>query len=211
MFVLYRGLLRYGCQVPKVTDEYRAGKRAEIAAAAMRAFHRKGFQATSMADIIAESGLSAGAIYGHFPSKSEIILEVAGRVIGARLDEMEEFASRDPMPAPPGLIRVVMKGMLTDLGRPAMLVQVWGESMTEPAMHEMATSVMGRLRAVYATYISRWQQAKHGLSPAEADALAADQVHLYIAAAQGFILQSALNDDFDREAYLTSVEKYLPQ
>ena len=54
--------------MPKVTDEYRIAKREEIADAALRAFRRKGFQGASMADIIAESGLSAGAIYGHFAS-----------------------------------------------------------------------------------------------------------------------------------------------
>ena len=198
--------------MPRVTEEYRASKREEIADAAMRAFHRKGFQATSMADIIAESGLSAGAIYGHFKSKNEIILEVATKVIGARLGEMEEFATRVPLPPPALLVRLLMGGMMHDMGgRPAMLVQVWGESMTDPSVHELANNVMSRLRAVYTDYIALWHERQNGLSPADAHALAADQVVLFLASAQGFIIQSALFDDFDSEAFLTSIEKYLPR
>ena len=56
--------------MPKVSEEYRTARRSEIARAALRCFARKGFDATSMADIIAESGLSAGAIYGHYKSKN---------------------------------------------------------------------------------------------------------------------------------------------
>ena len=47
--------------------------------------------------------------------------------------------------------------------------------------------------------------------PAEAVATAATQLPLYLAAAQGFILQSALMPRFDREAYLSAVETHLPR
>jgi AcrR family transcriptional regulator len=198
--------------MPKVSDEYRATKRDEIAAAAMRAFHRGGFQGTSMADIIAESGLSAGAIYGHFTSKNEIVLEVVARVVGARMDEIEEFISRTPMPPPAMLVRVLMGGMLHDLGgRPTLIVQVWGESMTDPLVHRLANTVMGRLRGLYVEYISLWHQRQNGLSQTEGDALAEEQSSLFLASAQGFILQSALFDDFDGDAYLASIEKHLPR
>ena len=50
--------------MPKVSEQHREARRDQIVDAALRCFSRKGFQRTSMADIIAESGLSAGAIYG---------------------------------------------------------------------------------------------------------------------------------------------------
>ena len=78
--------------MPKVTEEYRVARRDEIADAALRAFRRKGFQATSMAEIIAESGLSAGAIYGHYASKDAIIVDVASRVVGNRILDVERLA-----------------------------------------------------------------------------------------------------------------------
>src|ERR1700712_3069070 len=118
--------------MPRVTEEYRSAKRDEIAHAAMVAFHRKGFQATSMADIIAESGLSAGAIYGHYRSKSELIVDVAQRIVGARIQEVDTLAAQTPMPPPGRLVRVLLAGMKTELGGFRMLVQIWGEAMVDP-------------------------------------------------------------------------------
>jgi AcrR family transcriptional regulator len=196
--------------MPKVTEDYRKAKRAEIADAAMVAFRRRGFQATSIADIIAESGLSAGAIYGHYSGKADLVSEVAERVANSRIAEFAVLAALDPMPSPANLLRVLVGGMLKDMGSTAMLVQLWGEAVTDPDVARLISGVVGRLRDTFIGYISLWQQRMHGLSRAEADALATEQCGLYVGAAQGFILQSALINDFDREAYLDSVEKYLP-
>lgn len=197
--------------MPRVTEEYRAAKRREIADAALRAFRRKGFHATSMAEIIAESGLSAGAIYGHFPGKSDIIVDVATNVVGSRIVDVERLAATDPMPTPAQIVRVLMAGILKDLGSPGILVQLWGEAITDPTVREIATGVLGRLRTVYAGYISLWHQREHGRKPAEADSIAEEQVLLFVAATQGFILQASLLADFDTDAYLAAIEKYLPQ
>lgn len=197
--------------MPKVSQQYRDARRDEIVEAALRAFHRRGFQATSVAEIIEESGLSAGAIYGHFKSKSDLVLAAATRVVGARMDDVATFATQDPMKPPAALIRVLMGGMLHDLGRPAMLVQLWGEAMTEPVLRELAQRVVRQLRSVYANYIALWHERQYGVSPAEAARTADEQVTLFLSCAQGYLLQSALLDDFDGEAFLTSLEKYLPR
>ncbi|MBC7517644.1 MAG: TetR/AcrR family transcriptional regulator [Microbacteriaceae bacterium] len=197
--------------MPKVTEEYRVSKRAEITSAAMRAFRRKGFHATSMADIITESGLSAGAIYGHFGGKNDIVLEVASRVIDARIGKVEELSSARPLPAPAELLRLLASGLAHDLGRPAMLVQLWGEAVTEPALRALWGLLVGRLRAAYCSYLSLWHQSEHGATVADADRLAAEQVVLFLSCAQGYILQSALVTEFDGEAFLRSMELHLPR
>jgi AcrR family transcriptional regulator len=197
--------------MPKVTEEYREARREEIAGAAMRAIRRKGFQAASMADIIDEAGLSAGVIYNHFKSKSEIVMFVATKVVGSRIVDVERLAQADPLPPPAALIRLMMAGMIEEVGRPTLLVQIWGEAVADPDLHALATGVIGRLRATLVRYITHWQQATHGLELADATALAHEQVNLFVGAAQGYILQSALLPDFDGDSYLTAVEKYLPQ
>jgi AcrR family transcriptional regulator len=197
--------------VPKVTEEYRVARRDEIADAALRAFRRKGFQATSMAEIIAESGLSAGAIYGHYAGKDAIIVDVASRVVGNRILDVERLARADPLLPPPALPRVLIGGMLDALGNPAIMLQLWGEGVTEPAVREVAHDVIVRLRDALARYTSLWHQHTHGTPADEADALAAEQVPLLISAVQGYVVQSAIVPDFDAEAYLTAVEKYLPR
>src|SRR5690349_24128257 len=95
----------------KVTAEYRAARRDEITDAALRSFAANGFQRTSMADIIAESGLSAGAIYGHFESKQQIALAVAQRVLGARLGELKDRMRAGRLPDPDQVIAIMTEGM----------------------------------------------------------------------------------------------------
>ena len=74
--------------MPKVSDAYRQARRDEIVAATLRAISRRGLRALTMADIIKESGLSAGSVYSHFTTKDEIIELVAARVIGERADQL---------------------------------------------------------------------------------------------------------------------------
>ncbi|WP_421740417.1 TetR/AcrR family transcriptional regulator [Cellulomonas sp.] len=197
--------------MPKVTEEYRSARRDEIADAALRAFRRKGFQATSMAEIIAESGMSAGAIYGHYPSKSAIILDVATRVVGSRILDVERLAQTGPLAPPPTLPRVLIDGMLRAIGDPAIMLQLWGEGITDPEVRTIAWNVIERLRDALSAYISLWHQRTHGTPADEADVLAAEQVVLLISAVQGYVVQASLVPDFDAEAYLASVEKYLPR
>lgn len=54
-------------------------RRRQILDAALGCFSRKGFHQTSMQEICAEAGLSAGALYRYFPSKSELIVAIAER------------------------------------------------------------------------------------------------------------------------------------
>ena len=197
--------------MPKVTEEYRVARRDEIADAALRAFRRKGFQATSMAEITAESGLSAGAIYGHYVSKDAIIVDVASRVVGNRILDVERLARTEPLAAPPTIPRVLIAGMLRAIGNPAIMLQLWGEGVTEPQVRAVAHDVIVRLRSALIEYTSLWHQRTHGTPPEEADVLAAEQAPLLISAVQGFVVQSALAPDFDAEAYLRAVEKYLPR
>ncbi|MET0788007.1 MAG: TetR/AcrR family transcriptional regulator [Cellulomonas sp.] len=197
--------------MPKVTEEYRVARRDEIADAALRAFRRKGFQATSMADIIGEAGLSAGAIYGHYPSKSAIVVDVASRVIGSRILDIEQLSKVEPLPAPPAIPRVLVTGMLQALGSPGIMLQLWGEAMSEPEVHALAHEVILRLREALTAYVSLWHQRTHSTPADEAEVLAAEQVPLLISAVQGYVVQASIVPDFDGEAYLASVEKYLPR
>src|SRR5260370_6343272 len=67
--------------MPRLTARTRDARRQQILAAAQRCFTRNGFQATTMADIFAAAGLSAGSVYSHFTGKDEIIAAIADDVI----------------------------------------------------------------------------------------------------------------------------------
>jgi AcrR family transcriptional regulator len=59
---------------PKVTDERKHATRERILQSAQELFSEKGFHGTSMDDIVEKSGMSKGAIYGHFESKDALIM-----------------------------------------------------------------------------------------------------------------------------------------
>jgi AcrR family transcriptional regulator len=197
--------------MPKVTEEHRLARQDEIIEAALRAFRRKGFQATSMAEIIAESGLSAGAIYGYFGSKADIVNAVATKIVGARIVDLDTLAGLDPMPEPSIMIRTILQGLIDSLGLPAILLQVWGEAVTDERMRELCIGIFTRLRTAVTLYISRWQQSAHGLSEKDAERVAREQAPLFISVVNGFVVQDSLVTNFDREEFLAGTLPHLPR
>ncbi|MBS4097921.1 MAG: TetR/AcrR family transcriptional regulator [Sulfuricella sp.] len=61
--------------------------RDKVLEAAFCEIHRRGFQAASIANILASTGLTKGALYHHFPTKQALGLAVVDEVIYRRLDE----------------------------------------------------------------------------------------------------------------------------
>ena len=87
--------------MPRLTPERRAAQRQRIVDAARTAMLRDGLQATSMARVIEESGLSAGAIYGYFASKDELAAaarSIPTEVAGLHLDERTRRVTVDGTP-----------------------------------------------------------------------------------------------------------------
>ncbi|MES2365285.1 MAG: TetR/AcrR family transcriptional regulator [Pseudomonadota bacterium] len=62
--------------------------REKILHAAFGEIHRNGFQAASIANILADTGLTKGALYHYFPAKHALGLAVIDEVIRAGLEEM---------------------------------------------------------------------------------------------------------------------------
>lgn len=63
--------------MPKVSPEQLAARRAEILAAARRAFARHGYEGATVKVLEAETGLSRGAIFHHFRDKDALFLALA--------------------------------------------------------------------------------------------------------------------------------------
>jgi AcrR family transcriptional regulator len=81
--------------------------RRTLLGAAFAEIHRNGFQAASLAQILADTGLTKGALYHHFPDKKALGLAVLEEVIRPRLAEMmfEPLAdTRQPLAAMQALL-----------------------------------------------------------------------------------------------------------
>jgi AcrR family transcriptional regulator len=78
---------------PKVTDMYKQQKKQLILEAAKKAFFRRGYELTTMKDIVDESGLSRGGVYLYFSSTEEIFLEIL-KINDKRLISQVEYLSK---------------------------------------------------------------------------------------------------------------------
>jgi AcrR family transcriptional regulator len=75
--------------VPKISPAHEQQRRDQILQAAMTCFARQGYHATSMDDVVRESGLSVGAIYSYFGSKEDLFLSLCD----ARADQTLGYLS----------------------------------------------------------------------------------------------------------------------
>jgi AcrR family transcriptional regulator len=74
---------------PDVSEE----RKRQILEAATRVFARLGFNKATMDDIVAESGLSKGALYWYFKSKDEIIIAILDGFFNEELGALQAMDS----------------------------------------------------------------------------------------------------------------------
>ncbi|MFE2583700.1 TetR/AcrR family transcriptional regulator, partial [Streptomyces sp. NPDC059378] len=111
--------------MPRLTDARKELRRTQIAEAAVRCFSRNGLERTSIADITAESGLSAGSIYAHYRNKADLVRAAAREVLTKRADVLGEYAAADAPPGPDELLSRLIAAI--DPAEARVGVQTWGE------------------------------------------------------------------------------------
>jgi AcrR family transcriptional regulator len=157
--------------MPRITPERREAKRAEIVAAARRCFARGGFHQTSMPDIAAAAGVSAGAPYRYFASKEEIILAIATDAFRLIFEPMEKVAAAADAPSLGDLVtaslRALGAGTVTDAAGQVVpveellqcVVQTWSELLRNDGLHARAAEGFERVRRSIADALRRGQAA----------------------------------------------------
>jgi len=195
--------------MPKVTEAHRAARRDEIVAAALRCFAAKGYQRTSMADVIEESGLSAGAIYGYFTGKQELFAAVAGRILEARQGELEQQRALGEPLAPGQVMATLIDGMRREpFGH--VIVQLWAEAAIDPEIGELVQSVLQRVRETVRQRLVEWASAEPGRVDGDPGEWATRVTPVMVGIAPGFMIQRAIVPGFDEEAFLAALPEVLP-
>lgn len=80
---------------PRITEERWNETHQNILRTAERLFATKGFNGTSMNDIVKESGVSKGAIYNHFESKERLFLTLLDAQTAVGLEQAGTLFSDD--------------------------------------------------------------------------------------------------------------------
>ena len=196
--------------MPKVSAQHREARREQIIDAALRSFAAKGFQGASMADIIAEAGLSAGAIYGHFEGKQQLALAVAQRILGNRMTEFgERIAGGGTLPPPSEMLRGMVTGLTSEIHDVGVIVQLWGEGVTDPEMARVVGPIFDQVQGVMGPYLAQWAMLRRGMDEGAARVWALEMVPVLLGLGQGYIIQSALLPGFDADSYFTGVSSLL--
>jgi TetR/AcrR family transcriptional regulator, transcriptional repressor of aconitase len=182
--------------MPRRSDEHLQMRRDQIVSAALRCFSREGFHATTMQAVIAESGLSAGAVYRYFPSKNALVVAVAGSVLEVAGEMLRRMTERDPLPTPDevigGLLDSVLANVATsevDVTRVAL--SVWAEAMRDDELARLAADFYGEIRGAFVRLADRWRET--GVLPAGSDPEAVGRVMFSLV--PGFVLQRLILGD----------------
>lgn len=101
--------------------------RERILAAAVDLFATQGYDATSVAQVIARAGLTKGGFYHHFASKDALLYEVYGDLITRQLDQLEAILARHLPPAE--TLRAVIVDLVVSTAESSQRAMVfWRES-----------------------------------------------------------------------------------
>lgn len=194
--------------MPKVKPETLAVRREEILRAAETCFARQGFHQTTIQDVIRESGLSAGCIYGHFSSKEDLIQAIGESrhahdtaLLGAKSD------SDDPVQS----LRAIARAFLADLQKEEGLrarrvaLQLWAEALRDDVIREQ---VIGGIRGPIAMIVDLLRRGQrsgvidHAVHPRGA-------ARAMVAMFQGFVLQRLWGEPVSAAEAMRAFEIFL--
>ena len=128
--------------MPRVSAEHEQAVRDRIVRAALAVFGEHGFHRSTMQGIVRESGLSVGAIYTYFKSKSDLILAGCDLItdqelaqLGTRLAGVSDFRERIATAIGYWFDNLAVEQSARGSG--FLLLQAWAEVETDPAIREM--------------------------------------------------------------------------
>lgn len=191
--------------MPRVSAEHSDARRRQILDAALACFAKQGFHRTTMKDIISASGLSAGAIYNYFGSKSEIVDEVARErhanetaLLAGALSENDKSSDLH------GLARAFFASFAgaDHLEARRVGVEVWAEALRNPDVLKTVRQGVDEPRRLLSRIVADFQSRDELPAEIDPDGMA----RVMIAIFQGFVLQQAWEPEVNAEQYLAAVD-----
>ena len=182
--------------MPRISAARANAQRERILDAALTCFAREGFHAATMQDIVAESGLSPGAIYGYFTGKTEVVMAIASERHAMERQRMQQALAAADLDT--SLVRLV-EGFVLGLRDPQektwrrLAVQLWAESLSNPRLKREALAGVSQAVEILSPMIRAAQ--REGRWPRHLDSQSAARV--MIAILQGISLQLAWDDTID--------------
>jgi AcrR family transcriptional regulator len=155
-----------------------------------------------MAHVITESGLSAGAVYGYFSSKQELIRALAEVPISGLRDAIDaQTGGPDPVDPAAALEKVLRRidTLSAALGEalPRVAVQAWAEAARDEEVRAVLADQLTEVRASWRRLLERAQGAGLVAAGADLDEMAQTMLGLM----PGFVLQRLIIGDVTPSSY----------
>ena len=157
--------------MPRLSPAQEQQVRDRIIRAAVEVFAEKGYHRATIADVVARSGLSVGAIYTHFTGKEALFLQSCDLMSGQGLDELAIRLA--PLTSTADRLRTAIAYYVETIddfqGAPGQvgLVRAWAEATEEPGVRDML--VRRRERLVGAAQLLLREGVARGELPAWVD------------------------------------------
>ncbi|MBB3325086.1 TetR/AcrR family transcriptional regulator [Microlunatus antarcticus] len=184
-----------------MSDAHRAARREQIAEAALQVLARKGSD-TSIAEIVAECGLSAGAIYGNFENKADLARYIAGQLLHRRIGTLDDAVADGAVRTPAEVLRLFMtlRRQPPDL---SVLLQFWGEATVDPELKAVLETRATEFRDAVVRALRPWAATQ----PEDTEPLALRTAEVCMAMVQGYFVNTALFGWMTGAEYLDGAER----
>lgn len=169
-------------------------RRMEILQAALQAFAEKGYEGTSVDEIVKRSGLSKGTLYWYFKNKHDLLLATIDMVMKETLQAMHA-ATTLPIPASEKLaylFRDSIKAFVDDDSLLGLITNFFFQST-------QSTETQQIMREAYAVYIGMVEGIiQEGIDAGEFRSVDARTTAIMLmGAGDGIAFQSLLKPDWD--------------
>ncbi|MFO1147922.1 MAG: TetR/AcrR family transcriptional regulator [Alsobacter sp.] len=179
-------------------------RRRRILDAAERCFVRNGFHRSTMNDVAAEAGMSAGNLYRYFGSKEAIVRGLTER---DRELVIADFESAAGDPDILGAIEAIGRRHLAEEPREkaVLVLEIWSEATRNPEIFQLCGAIDDSVR----------QHLSAMLDKAQAEGLIADgvdvpqAVQMLYTLAEGLLKRRALEPAFDGEAAIGMLSAFM--
>ena len=191
--------------MPKVSEEHRVARKKQIVEAATICFSNKGLHHSTMSDICREANLSAGAVYGYFAGKDDLIKAITeetyreNTVAVAQIEKSED----DPF-ATLNAFADHFFGQI-ECCPVAIDIELWSESLRSSKVKRILRNNLDLHIKIFVEFIQKGQVSGDFNKEVSPEAL----IRVVTAIYQGLMVQKAIQGSIDIESVIKEIKMML--
>ncbi|OLL76821.1 Transcriptional regulator, TetR family [Pseudonocardia sp. Ae168_Ps1] len=150
--------------MPRLSDALRAERRRHVLDSAFRCFARTGFHATTVDDVVAETGWSSSVVYSYVRTKDEMVAAAVEEALAEFAVVLAGLLGRDPAPTPRETLQAFVDILDDDTydrryGLQGLVVHIWAEALGSREVGDRARRALAVGRRRLTTLTGRMEQA----------------------------------------------------